>query len=111
MLKFEMRDLREFSEDDLVRFVGGDIGEWFDEFESGVFRISVGSRGEIEEVSKVEVIDGVFEVESREEMLDSMDEESREEMSEWVCVEMFEGVVSVCRGEEDSDDIVKLMID
>ena len=37
---------------------------------------------EVESVSKVEVVDGVFEVESVEEILNSMDEESRDEMSE-----------------------------
>ena len=128
MLKFEMRDLREFSEDDLVKMIGWDIGDWFEKIESGVYKIEVGSRGEIEDISKVEVIDGVFEVESKEEFMKRMlkeyelykdgelinseeIEEYREELDEWVYVEMFEGVVSMCESEENGYDIVKLVVD
>ena len=114
MLKFEMKDLREFSEDDLVKMIGWDISDWFEGevYKSGVYKIEFGCRGEIEDVSKVEVVDGVFEVKSREELLDSCeDEEEREEMEYWCYVEMFEGVVSVCEFEEYGYDYVKLMID
>ena len=45
-------------------------------------------------------------------MLDSCEcEEEREEMEDWVYVEMFEGVVSVCEFEEYGYDYVKLVID
>ena len=114
MLKFEMKDLREFSEDDLVKMIGWDISDWFEGevYKSGVYKIEFGCRGEIEDVSKVEVVDGVFEVKSREELLDSCeDEEEREEMEYWCYVEMFEGVVSVCEFEEYGYDYVKIMID
>ncbi len=112
MIKFEVRELREFSEDDLMKMIGWDIRDWFEEIESGVYKIEVGCRGEIEDISKVEVKDGVFEVKSREEMLDSCeDEEEREEMEDWCYVEMFEGVVSVCEFEEYGYDYVKLVID
>ena len=109
MLKFEMKDLREFIDDDLVK-------------------IEFGCRGEIKDVSKVEVIDGVFEVESKEEFMKRMlkeyelykdgelinseeIEEYREELEEWCYVEMFEGVVNMCESEEDGYDIVKLVVD
>ncbi len=128
MIKFEVRELREFSEDDLMKMIGWDIRDWFEEIESGVYKIDVGSRGEIEDISKVEVIDGVFEVESGEEfkkrMLDGYElykdgvvinekeiEEYKEELDEWVYVEMFEGVVCMCESEESGYDIVKLVID
>ena len=114
MLKFEMKDLREFSEDDLVKMIGWDISDWFEGevYKSGVYKIEFGCRGEIEDVSKVEVVDGVFEVKSREELLDSCeDEEEREEMEDWCYVEMFEGVVSVCEFEEYGYDYVKLVVD
>ena len=130
MLKFEMRDLREFSEDDLVKMIGWDISDWFEGevYKSGVYKIEVGSRGEIEEVSKVEVVDGVFEVESKEEFMKRMlkeyelykdgelinskeIEEYREELEYWCYIEMFEGVVSMCESEENGYDIVKLVID
>ena len=114
MLKFEMKDLREFSEDDLVKMIGWDISDWFEGevYKSGVYKIEFGCRGEIEDVSKVEVVDGVFEVKSREELLDSCeDEEEREEMEYWCYVEMFEGVVSVCEFEEYGYDYVKLVVD
>ena len=108
-----MSELREFSVEDLSEMVGWDIRDWFmdEKIESGVFRIEVGCRGEIEDISKVEVKDGVFEVESVEEIMNNFDEEDRESMEEWVDVEMFEGVLSVCKGEEDNVDIVKLVVD
>ena len=96
--------------------------------ESGVYKIEIGSRGEVESVSKVEVVDGVFEVESKEEFMKRMlkeyelykdgelinseeIEEYREELEEWCYVEMFEGVVNMCESEEDGYDIVKLVVD
>ena len=130
MLKFEMKDLREFSEDDLVKMIGWDIIDWFEGevYKSGVYKIEFGCRGEIKDVSKVEVIDGVFEVESKEEFMKRMlkeyelykdgelinseeIEEYREELEEWCYVEMFEGVVNMCESEEDGYDIVKLVVD
>ena len=114
MLKFEMKDLREFSEDDLVKMIGWDISDWFEGevYKSGVYKIEFGCRGEIEDVSKVEVVDGVFEVKSVEEMLEGCEsEDEREEMEDWVYVEMFEGVVSVCEFEVYGYDYLKIMID
>ena len=109
-----MSELKEVSVDELLKIIGWDISDWFEGevFESGVYKIEFGSRGEIEDVSKVEVVDGVFEVKSVEEMLDSCkDEEEREEMEYWCYVEMFEGVVSVCEFEEYGYDYVKLVVD
>ena len=114
MLKFEMKDLREFSEDDLVKMIGWDISDWFEGevYKSGVYNIEFGCRGEIEDVSKVEVKDGVFEVESREELLDSCkDEEEREEMEDWVYVEMNNGVVEVCEFEEFGYDYYRVEVE
>ena len=68
MIKFEMSELKEVSVDELLKIIGWDISDWFEGevFESGVYKIEFGSRGEIEEVEKVEVKDGVFEVMSKE---------------------------------------------
>ena len=101
MLKFEVSEMVEFGVEELCeKYFGGLEVEDFDSG-SGVYKIEVGSRGEIEGVSSVEVKEGVFEVKSVEEMLDSCsDEEEREEMEDWVYVEMESGVVSVCEFEE-----------
>ena len=121
MLKFEVSELKEFSVDELRKIM---LVDYSDFSESGVYKIG-------EDVSKVEVIDGVFEVESGEEfkkrMLDGYEllylykdgvvinekeiEEYREELDEWVYVEMVEGIVSMCESEESGYDIVKLVID
>ena len=118
MLKFEMRDLREVSVDELKKNM---LVDYSDFSESGVYKIG-------EDVSKVEAIDGVFEVEREEEfkkrMWDGYElykdgvvinekeiEEYKEELDEWVYVEMFEGVVCMCESEESGYDIVKLVID
>ena len=125
-----MSELKEVSVDELLKIIGWDISDWFEGevFESGVYKIEFGSRGEIGEVEKVEVIDGVFEVESKEEFMKRMlkeyelykdgelinseeIEEYREELEEWCYVEMFEGVVNMCESEEDGYDIVKLVVD
>ena len=98
-----MSELKEVSVDELLKIIGWDISDWFEGevFESGVHKIEFGSRGEIEEVEKVEVKDGVFEVMSREELLDSCkDEEEREEMEDWCYVELDDGVVNCCVFEE-----------
>ncbi len=109
MLKFEINEMREFSVDELREKM---IVEYSDFVESGVYKIEIGSRGEVESVSKVEVIDGVFEVESVEEILNSMDEESRDEMSEWVDVEKrYDGVVEVIIGEENGYDFVRVEVE
>ena len=113
MIKYKIEDLREVSVDELLKIIGWDISDWFEGevFESGVYKIEFGSRGEIEEVEKVEVKDGVFEVMSREELLDSCkDEEEREEMEDWVYVEMSDGVVNVCEFEEYGYDYYKVRV-
>ena len=98
MLKFKIEDMRVVSVEELREKL---VVEYDDFVESGVYKIEVGSRGEVESVSKVDVVDGVFEVKSVEEMLDSCkDEDEREEMEDWVYVEMESGVVSVCEFEE-----------
>ena len=107
-----MSELREFSVKELCdeKYFGGLERDDFDG--SGVYKIEVGSRGEIEGVSKIDVVDGVFEVKSVEEMLDSCEsEDEREYMKEWVDVELFEGVVVVVEFEEYGYDYVKLVID
>ena len=77
-----------------------------------MFRIEVGSRGEIEDVVKVEVIDGVLEVESVEEILNSMDEEDREGMRDWVDVEFDErnGIVMKSIGDELCFEYVRVEV-
>ena len=112
MIKFEMSELREFSVEELCdkKYFGGLERDDFDG--NGVYKIEVGSRGEIEGVSKIDVVDGVFEVKSVGEMLEGCEsEDEREEMEDWVYVEMFEGVVNMCESEEDGYDIVKLVVD
>ena len=107
-LKFEMSEMKKFSVVDVDDKYGVDVDDFV---ESGVYKIEIGSRGEVESVSKVEVIDGVFEVESVEEILNSMDEESRDEMSEWVDVEKrYDGVVEVIIGEENGYDFVRVEV-
>jgi len=108
MIKFKIEDMREVSVDELRE----ELCVEYEEFsESGVYKIEVGSRGEIEGVSKVEVKDGVFEVKSVEEMLDSCsDEEEREEMEDWVYVELDDGVVNVCEFEEYGYDYYRVRV-
>ena len=108
MIKFKIEDLREVSVDELREKLCVE-NEDFDG--SGVYKIEVGSRGEIEGVSKVEVVDGVFEVKSVEEMLDSCsDEEEREEMEDWVYVELDSGVVNCCVFEEYGFDYYRVRV-
>ena len=109
-----MSELKEVSVDELLKIIGWDISDWFEGevFESGVYKIEVGSRGEIEGVSKVDVVDGVFEVKSVEEMLDSCEsEEEREEMEDWCYVELDDGVVNVCEFEEYGYDYYRVKVD
>tara|TARA_R110002050_G_scaffold273233_1_gene417296 strand:- start:40 stop:318 length:279 start_codon:yes stop_codon:yes gene_type:complete len=87
MKNVNVNEMVEVSIEDVISRSGYDISEWFEVFESGVYKVNYGSRGEIEEVSKVEVKDGVFEVESEEEF-DGL----------------FDGVLSISRGEEDNDE-------
>ena len=109
MLKFEMSEMKKFDVVELVENYGVDESDFV---ESGVYKIEIGSRGEVEDVVKVEVVDGVFEVESVEEILNSMDEEDREEMSEWVDVEKrYDGVVEVIIGEENGYDFVRVEVE
>ena len=124
MIKFDVSELREVSIDELGEnmFIEECDFEIDGKVESGVYKIEVGSRGEIEDISKVEVIDGVFEVESGEEfkkrMLEGYElykdgvvinekeiEEYKEELDEWVYVELDNGVVRMCESEESGYDI------
>jgi len=130
MIKFKIEDLKVMSIDDLRKnmFIDECDFEIDGKVESGVYKIDIGCRGEIEDISKVDVIDGVFEVESGEEfkkrMLEGYElykdgvvinekeiEEYREELDEWVYIEMVEGVVRMVESEENGYDIVKLVID
>ena len=138
MIKFNVSELREVSIDELGEnmFIEECDFEIDGKVESGVYKIDVGSRGEIEDISKVEVVKkwwkfwnkGVFEVESKEEFMKRMlkeyelykdgelinskeIEEYREELEYWCYIEMFEGVVSMCESEENGYDIVKLVVD
>ena len=109
MIKFNIEDMKVVSVDELREKLCVE----YDDFDgNGVYKVEVGSRGEIEGVSKIDVIDGVFWVKSVEEMLEGCEsEDEREEMEDWCYVEMFEGVVSVCEFEEYGYDYVKLGID
>ena len=101
-----MSEMKKFSVVELDEKYGVDESDFV---ESGVYKIEIGSRGEVESVSKVEVVDGVFEVESSEELLDSCkDEEEREEMEDWVYVELDDGVVNVCVFEEYGYDFYRV---
>ena len=130
MIKFKIEDLKVMSIDDLRKnmFIDECDFEIDGKVESGVYKIDIGCRGEIEDISKVDVIDGVFEVESGEEfkkrMLEGYElykngevinekeiEEYKEELDEWVYIEMVEGVVRMVESEENGYDIVKLVID
>ena len=109
MIKFKIEDLREVSVDELLKIIGWDISDWFEKIESGVYKIEFGSRCEIEDVNKVEVKNGCFEVMSREELLDSCkDEEEREEMEDWCYVELDDGVVNCCVFEEYGFDYYRV---
>ena len=109
MLKFKIEDMRVVSVEELREKL---VVEYDDFVESGVYKIEVGSRGEVESVSKVDVVDGVFEVKSVEEMLDSCkDEEEREEMEDWCYVELDDGVVNVCEFEEYGYDYYRVKVD
>ena len=55
MIKFKIEDLREVSVDELMEKLCVERDDFIDD---GVYKIDVGSRGEIEEVEKVEVVDG-----------------------------------------------------
>jgi hypothetical protein len=111
MIKFEMSEMKKFDDEMLEENYDFKLREWDESFESGVYKIEIGSRGLVEDVVKVEVVDGVFEVESVEEILNSMDEEDREEMREWVDVEKrYNGVVEVIIGDELSYDFVRVEV-
>ena len=69
----------------------------------------------------IEVKDGCFEVESKEELLEEFEifvdgdsnkwkmvEEYKEELNEWFVVELDDGVLCVSRGEEDNDEYYKV---
>ena len=124
MLKFKIEDLKVVSVEELSEnmFIEECDFEIDGKVESGVYKIDVGSRGEIENISKVEVIDGVFEVESKEEFMERVlkdyvlyrdgevinekeIEEYKEELDEWVYVELDDGVVRMCESEESGYDI------
>ena len=111
MIKFKIEDMKVVSVDELCeKYYGGLLEEDFDSG-SGVYKIEIGSRGLVEDVVKVEVVDGVFEVESVEEILNSMDEEDRESMSEWVDVEKrYDGVVEMIIGDELGYDFVRVEV-
>lgn len=117
MLKFEMNELREVSVDELKKKL---LVDYSDFSESGVYKID-------EDVSKVEVVDGVFEVESGEEfkkrmleeyklykdgeVINSKEiEEYREELDEWVDVVLENGVVRMFESEENGYDIYKVRV-
>ena len=109
MIKFEMSEMKKFDDEMLEENYDFKLREWDESFESGVYKIEIGSRGLVEDVVKVEVVDGVFEVESSEELLDSCkDEEEREEMEDWVYVELDDGVVNVCVFEEYGYDFYRV---
>ena len=123
VLKFNIDELKMFSVDEVESLFG--VGS--DVVDGGVFRINIGSRGEVEEVVKVDVVDGMFEVLNKKEMMmemieefeifvdgDSnkwkMIEEFKKEIDEFVDVELVNGVLSISRFEEDGDEIVRVVV-
>ena len=123
MLKFNIDELKMFSVDEVESLFG--VGS--DVVDGGVFRINIGSRGEVEDVVKVDVVDDMFEVLSEDEMkLEMMEEfeifvdgdsnkwkmidEFKEEIDEFVDVELINGVLSISRFEEDGDEIVRVVV-
>ena len=111
MIKFEISEMKKFDDEMFEERFGFELSEWDESFVEGVFCVEIGSRGEVEDVVKVEVVDGVLEVESVEEILNSMDEEDRESMSEWVDVEKrYDGVVEMIIGDELGYDFVRVEV-
>ena len=123
MKNVNVNEMVEVSIEDVISRSGYDISEWFEVFESGVYKVMYGSRGEIEEVELIEVKDGCFEVESKEELLEEFEifvdgdsnkwkmvEEYKEELNEWFVVELDDGVLCVSRGEEDNDEYYKVEV-
>ena len=97
MIKFKIEDLREVSVDELMEKLCVERDDFIDD---GVYKNST-----------YEVKDGVFEVMSREELLDSCnDEEEREEMEDWVYVELDSGVVNCCVFEEYGFDYYRVRV-
>ena len=124
----KIEDLKMFSSDDVVSLFGVDSSDVVD---GGVFKIySENDRGGdgVISVESVEVVDGVFEVLSKDEMMLEMLEEFeifvdgdsnkwkmigeyKEELVEYVCSEMnseYDGVYSICISEDEGYDIVKV---
>ena len=110
MIKFEISEMKKFDDEMFEERFGFELSEWDESFVEGVFCVEIGSRGEVEDVVKVEVVDGVLVVESVEGILNSMDEEDRESMREWVDVEFDDGVVVKCIGEELCFEYVRVEV-
>ena len=58
MIKFEMSEMKKFDDEMLEENYDFKLREWDESFESGVYKIEIGSRGLVEDVVKVEVVDG-----------------------------------------------------
>ena len=112
-----VNELRVFGVNDLCEKLLGRVEvEDFDS--SGVYKIEVGCRGEVEEVSKIDVVDGKFVVESKEEymkrVLEEYDREDvddyRKDLEYWVDLELIDGVLKMYKNEEDGFDVYRVEV-
>ena len=116
MLKIKVDEMKVFSVSGVVDLFGVDSN---DIVESGVYSIRSEDRGDVVSVDRVEVVDGMFEVENRREMINMLmkdiggDEGMLEYFEEFVFSYMnseYDGVYSIGLSEEDGIDIVKVEV-
>jgi hypothetical protein len=118
----KIEDMKVFSVSEVSNLFGIDI------VENGVYKIRSEDRGDVVSVESVEVVDGMFEVESKEELISDMMEEFeifvdgdsnkwkmigeyKEELVEYVYSEMnseYDGVYSIGLSEDEGIDIVRV---
>lgn len=107
MLKIDVNEMREFTYNEIVSKYGLEDVDGFDGIgESGVYKIEFGSR-EIEKVSEVKVVDGMIEIESRDDILENVILD-REYYEEFVDVGLYDGIVEVSLNEEEGYEIVRV---
>ena len=107
MLKINVVDIKEFTYSDFVSRYLLDVDGFDGIGESGVYKIDFGSRGVIENVSEVEVVDGMIEIESKDDILENVILD-REYFEEFVDVGMYDGIVEVSLNEEEGYEIVRV---
>jgi hypothetical protein len=124
MKNVNVSDMKVFSVSEVSDLFGIDV------VESGVYKIISEDRGDVVSVESVDVVDGEFKIESKNELiLDMVEEfeifvdgdsnkwkmigEYREELVEYVYSEMnseYDGVYSIGLSEDDGIDIVRVEV-